>query len=50
VVSDSDVFKGYKARYLGKRSKATGRLFGSHTGHHRTDLLISVKSVAPAGD
>lgn len=32
-------------RFLGKRVRATGTLFGARTGHHRTDVLLDVKAL-----
>lgn len=33
---------------MGKRIAVTGTLFGAHTGHHRTQVLISVGSIRSA--
>jgi hypothetical protein len=30
---------------LGKRVIAKGTLFGAHTGHHRTSILLTVQSI-----
>src|SRR4030095_9184595 len=35
-------------RRMGKRVVVTGTLFGAHTGHHRTKVLISVGSIRAA--
>ena len=35
-----------KARFLvGKQVRATGTLFGAHTGHHRTPVVLQVKAL-----
>jgi hypothetical protein len=32
---------------LGKRVVATGSLFGAHTGHHHTPVLLTVSNLEP---
>ena len=35
-----------QARYLvGKRVRASGTLFGAHSGHHRTPIVLQVRSI-----
>ena len=35
-----------QARYLvGKRVRASGTLFGAHSGHHRTPIVLEVRSI-----
>ena len=47
VVTKSAHWKTVERR-LGKRVVITGTLFHSHTGHHRTKVVIDVASVRPA--
>lgn len=42
-----DDFKRYR-NLLGKRVAVIGGLFGAHTGHHHTAVLMSVKRIQPA--
>lgn len=35
-------------KYEGKRIHATGSLFGAHTGHHRTPVVLRVEGIGPA--
>jgi hypothetical protein len=41
LVLDQAAYERYKA-LLGKRVVATGSLFGAHTGHHHTPVLLTV--------
>lgn len=47
------VFLGYEGSdpgvFPGKTVRATGELFGAHTGHHHADVLMSVTQLDPAG-
>jgi Domain of unknown function (DUF4431) len=38
------------AGLVGKRVIATGTLYGAHTGHHHTPVLLTVGRLAPAQD
>ena len=42
-----DDFKRYRS-LLGKRVAVSGQLFGAHTGHHHTAVLLQVKSLKTA--
>lgn len=33
--------------HLGRRVRATGTLFGQHTGYHHAPVLMSAPSIAP---
>ena len=44
LVLEAEAYDKYKA-LLGQRVVATGTLFGSHTGHHRTPVLLTVNSL-----
>jgi uncharacterized protein DUF4431 len=47
LVVSEELNKKYK--YLvGRRIVATGTLFGEHTAHHRTPVLLTVKTMAAA--
>src|SRR5215472_6654357 len=47
VFLDQSSYKTY-SKLLGKRVVATGTLFGEHTGHHHTPVLLTVKTLAAA--
>jgi len=47
VFSSETDYEKYR-RLLGKRVVATGTLYGSHTGHHKTPVLLTVSSVRKA--
>ena len=47
VVTKSAHWKTVERR-LGERVTITGTLFHSHTGHHRTKVLLDVASIRPA--
>jgi hypothetical protein len=44
LVLDPKAYEQFKA-LLGKRVVATGSLFGAHTGHHHTPVLLTVTSL-----
>lgn len=44
VFSDEDAYDKYR-RLLGKRVAATGTLYGSYTGHHKTPVLLRVDTL-----
>ncbi|MBZ5547108.1 MAG: DUF4431 domain-containing protein [Acidobacteriia bacterium] len=44
LVLDQEAYEHFKAM-LGKRVVATGSLFGAHTGHHHTPVLLRVSSL-----
>jgi hypothetical protein len=44
LVLEAGAYDKYKA-LLGQRVVATGTLFGSHTGHHHTPVLLTVNSL-----
>jgi hypothetical protein len=44
LVLDADMYGKYR-RLLGKKVKATGTLFGEHTAHHFTPVLLDVTAV-----
>ena len=44
LVLDSDMYTKYR-RLLGKKVRATGTLFGEHTAHHFTPILLDVTAV-----
>ena len=37
-------------RLLGKRVTANGTLFGAHTGHHRTPVLLTVRTLKSSNE
>jgi hypothetical protein len=41
---DDDPFEKYR-KLVGRRVQATGELFGAHTAHHRTDVLLQVSEL-----
>lgn len=45
LVLDPEMYKKYKT-LVGKQTVATGTLFGEHTGHHHTPVLLTVSSLA----
>jgi len=47
VIAPKD-FEGYRT-LIGKRVVAKGTLFGAHTGHHHTPVLLRVSDLARAG-
>lgn len=47
VFSSEKAYKTYR-RLLGKRVTATGTLYGAHTGHHKTPVLLTVDSLTRA--
>ena len=49
LVLTHDEYKTH-TRLVGKKVKATGTFFTGHTGHHHTDVLISVDRIAGAMD
>jgi len=48
VVFDNDEHWKTVHRRMGKRVVVTGTLFGAHTGHHRTKVLIEVGAIRAA--
>lgn len=46
VFSDGDEYAKYRS-LVGRQVQATGELFGALTGHHHTDVLLTVKELAP---
>lgn len=44
LVLDPSAYKTYK-RLIGKDVIVSGTLFGAHTGHHHTPVLVTVKSI-----
>jgi len=44
LVLEADMFKKYRA-LLGKKVRAMGTLFGEHTAHHFTPVLLDVTAV-----
>jgi hypothetical protein len=44
LVLEADMFAKYRG-LLGKRVRAMGTLFGEHTGHHFTPVLLDVTAV-----
>jgi hypothetical protein len=40
-------YEKYKS-LVGRRVDATGQLFGAHTGHHHTEVLLTVVDLQPA--
>ena len=46
LVLQPDDYKQY-ANLVGKKVIATGTLFGAHTAHHRTPVLLTVKQLEP---
>lgn|SRR5215471_10907545 len=47
VFLDHSIYKT-QANLVGKRVVVTGTLFGEHTGHHHTPVLLTVKTLAAA--
>ncbi len=47
VISNDEEWKTVKRR-MGKRVVVTGALFGAHTGHHRTKVLIQITGISVA--
>jgi hypothetical protein len=47
LVLDEQAYERFKM-LLGKRVVATGSLFGAHTGHHHTSILLTVTSLEKA--
>jgi hypothetical protein len=47
LVLDPELYKSEKP-LVGSKVVARGTLFGAHTGHHHTPVLLSVKSIEPA--
>jgi len=47
VLHDEGAYDKYH-RLLGKRVVATGTLYGSHTAHHKTPVLLEVHTLAKA--
>jgi hypothetical protein len=45
LVLDEKAYKTHK-HLVGKRVVATGTLFGEHTGHHHTPVLMTVSALA----
>ena len=43
---DPEMFGKYR-RLLGKKVRATGTLFGEHTAHHFTPVLLDVSEIRP---
>ena len=48
VIYDDDAQWKTVHRRMGKRVTVTGTLFGAHTGHHRTKVLIDVTAIRAA--
>ena len=48
LVLESAMYKTYSG-LIGRRVVAQGTLFGAHTGHHHTPVLLTVKSIEAAG-
>ena len=46
LVLEADMFAKYRG-LLGKRVRAMGTLFGEHTAHHFTPVLLDVTAVKP---
>jgi hypothetical protein len=47
LVLDPEVYKSEQS-LVGSKVVARGTLFGAHTGHHHTPVLLSVRSMEPA--
>jgi hypothetical protein len=47
LVIPAEFYSKYK-ELLGKQVTVTGTLFGAHTAHHRTPVLLTVKTMAAA--
>jgi hypothetical protein len=47
LVLDGTAYKTHKD-LVGKQVVATGTLFGRHTGHHHTPVLLTVSTLAKA--
>jgi hypothetical protein len=48
LVLESAMYKTYSG-LIGRRVVAQGTLFGAHTGHHHTPVLLTVESIEAAG-
>jgi hypothetical protein len=48
VFRNADRYKSQKD-LVGKRVVANGTLFGSHTGHHHTPVLLTVSTLTKVG-
>jgi hypothetical protein len=46
VVLDRSVYSKHR-ELLGRRAKVTGTLFGEHTAHHFTPVLLSLTGITP---
>jgi len=44
LVLNEDAYAKYR-EFVGKRVVATGSLFGAHTGHHHTPVLLTVSDI-----
>lgn len=47
LVLSPEAFKDYR-NLMGRDVVAQGTLFGAHTGHHHTPVLLTVSSIKPA--
>jgi hypothetical protein len=47
LVLQSTMYKAYSG-LIGRHVVAQGTLFGAHTGHHHTPVLLTVKSIESA--
>ena len=47
LVLDPKLYKTQR-KLVGQRVVAEGTLFGAHTAHHRTDVLLTVRTLAKA--
>jgi Domain of unknown function (DUF4431) len=47
LVIDDGIAPGY-SKYFERDVEVTGKLFAGHTGHHHTDVLITVETLTPA--
>ena len=47
LVLEPEAYKTYKPM-VGREVVATGTLFGAHTGHHHTPVLLTVKTIESA--
>lgn len=48
VFRNADIYKTQKD-LVGKRVEAIGTLFGAHTGHHHTPVLLTVSTLTKVG-
>jgi len=46
LVLDGEAYDRYR-NLVGQRVEASGELFGSHTGHHHTEVLLIVRDLRP---